>query len=446
MYSAFSNIFRIPELKKRVIFTLAMFVIYRIGSHIPIPTVDTALIGRMFDRMSQSAGGAFALVDIFSGGALRRVAIFALGIMPYISASIIMQLMGVVVPAIEKLQKEGAVGRKKITQYTRYLTVVLGAIQSSGMSLWLAKGKQWIELGSDTGAFLPGIPTILAQSLVILSLVTGTIFIMWLGEQITERGIGNGISLLITIGIVSRLPSAMVAIVQRFADLPAPQLTVQLIALSAFIVVVIAGVVQMTQAQRKIPVQYAKRVVGRRVYGGASTFLPLRVNQAGVIPIIFATALLSFPALIAGMFPQVSFLKSFSYNMTRGFWHLLIVVPLIILFTYFYTAITMNPKDVADNMKKYGGFIPGIRPGNKTSEYIDKSLSRLTLAGALFLSAIFILPKMMDIVFHLRIGFGGTALLIVVGVVLDTMKQIESHLLMRHYDGFMKGGKIKARR
>jgi preprotein translocase subunit SecY len=420
MIESFANIFKVPELKKRILFTALLLVVYRIGAHVPTPGIDASALASFFNQVGGTLLGFF---DLFSGGALRRLSIFALGIMPYISASIILQLLAVVVPYLERLSKEGEQGRKKITQYTRYGTVVLSAVQAMGIAIGLE------SMRSPAG------------DMVVLS--AGTAFIMWLGEQITERGIGNGISLIIFVGIVVRMPEAIINS-GRLISSGEMNLLIFL-GLIVVMVLVVAGTIVMTLGQRKIPVQYAKRVVGRRVYGGQTTHLPLRVNTAGVIPVIFASSIIMFPATIA-KFIHHPFMQAVANALSPAMpIYTMLYVASIIFFTYFYTAIVFNPVDVADNMKKYGGFIPGIRPGAKTAEYIDKILTRITLAGSIFLAAISVFPEFLIKWMNVPFYFGGTSLLIVVGVALDTVQQIESHLLMRHYEGFLKKGKLKGR-
>jgi preprotein translocase subunit SecY len=428
--SSLGNIARIPELKRRVIFTLLMLLVYRVGVHIPTPGVNTAVLKDWFERAAQTL---FGVVDMFTGGAMEHFSVFSLGIMPYISASIILQLLTVVVPHLERLSKEGEAGRKKITQYTRYGTVGLSLIQGMGISIGLAHAENMV--------YIP------KTSFIILSMITltaGTCFIMWLGEQITERGIGNGISLIIFAGIVARMPQALGNTVQlvKTGDMG----FLILLLLMVIMIGVIALIVFVETGQRRIPVQYAKRIVGRRVYGGQSTHLPLKVNTAGVIPPIFASSLIIFPATIA-QFLNVPFLTAMT-NWLRpatGVYEL-IYVGLIIFFCYFYTAVTFNPVDVAENMKKYGGYIPGIRPGKKTSQYIDKVLTRLTFGGAVYVSLVCVLPSILIARFNAPFYFGGTSLLIVVGVALDTIRQIETHMIQRHYEGFIRTGRIKGRR
>ncbi|TDA68615.1 MAG: preprotein translocase subunit SecY [Clostridia bacterium] len=420
MLETLLNAWRVPDLRRRVLFTFYMFVIFRVGAHVPVPGINPEALAQVMQ------GALFGFFDIVSGGALKRFTVFAMGIMPYINASIIMQLLTVVVPSLERMAKEGEDGRRKIVQYTRYGTVLLAFIQGIGMSLYL---------GRASGVLLhPGIGTYLSIAVI---LTAGTTFLMWLGEQITEKGIGNGISLLIFAGIVARLPAEFYSIYEFVRTGTVGILTA--IGFAIFAVAVVAAVVAMNEGQRRIPVQYSKRVVGRRVYGGQSTHIPLKVNQAGVIPVIFAMSILLFPSTIASWFPG----NALAQGIVRVFNvssvpYMVMYAALIIFFTYFYTAVTFNPQDVADNMRKYGGFIPGLRPGRPTAEYIDHVLSRLTLAGAIFLAAIAVLPTIVTGVTGLNVYFGGTSLLIVVGVALDTVRQMESQLLMRHYQGFMK--------
>ncbi len=434
------NIFKIEELRQRLLYTVGVLIVVRIGSHITLPGIDVNML--QASVASADTNNLFGLFDMFVGGAFSNAAIFALGIMPYITSSIILQLAGVVIPEIQKLQREGEEGRRKINQYTRIGTVIIAAFQSWGVS---------IKLLNQTA---PGGIPIVAESGILFSITTiilltaGTIFLMWLGEQITERGIGNGISLIIFIGIIARLPAAFWQEV-TLVRVGSRNIMVELIIL-VFLVGVIAAVILVTQGARRIPVQYAKRVVGRKVFGGTTQYIPLRVNTAGVMPIIFAQSLMFIPNTIAQFFPNTEFLiwvaRAFS---ERSFIYAGIYSIIIVFFSYFYTAIVFNPKDIADNMKKQGGFIPGIRPGSHTSEYIDNVLTRITLPGSLFLALIAILPTFVSNIFGVTglfaSFFGGTSLLIMVGVALDTLQQIESYLLMRHYDGFMKSGKIKGR-
>lgn len=441
MINAFQNIVKIPELKRRVIFTLALLAVYRIGVFIPTPGIDTGLMEQFFS--AQAKGSIFGLIDMFSGGALRRFSIFALGIMPYISASIILQLLTVVVPHLERLSKEGEAGRKKIVQYTRYGTVILSLIQGFGISI----GLRQMQVG---GAFVVSPEAgIWFHILTTITLTAGTAFIMWLGEQITERGVGNGISLIIFAGIVAEIPGSLTKVIAMMS-LGEMSLFMALFLLIVAVAVV-AAIIVVERGQRRIPVQYAKRVVGRRIYGGQSTHLPLRVNTSGVIPPIFASSVLMFPLTIA-QFITPDFreahpiVQTILDLMSPSHWvYNILYVALIIFFCYFYTAVTFNPVDVADNMKKYGGYIPGIRPGKPTAEFIDRVLTRITFGGALYLAAVCVLPQLLIAEFNVPFYFGGTSLLIVVGVALDTMAQIEAHMLTRHYEGFLKSGRLKAR-
>lgn len=435
MLQVFQNIFKIPELKRRIFITLGFLTVYRLGAHIPTPGVDAQVLTGIFES---AQGTVLGMVDLFTGGALKRLTVFALGIMPYISASIILQLLTVVVPYLERLAKEGEQGRKKITQYTRYGTVVLSAVQALGISIGLE------SMQGPAGAPVVPVPGWGFRLTTLVTLTAGTAFIMWLGEQITERGIGNGISLIIFAGIVTRLPSAVANTLQSVqrGDLA----LFSLIGLLIVMTLVVAAVILMQQGVRKIPVQYAKRVVGRRIYGGQSTHIPLKVNTAGVIPVIFASSIIVFPATVA-RFVDKPWMQAVAEQLSPG--HVLYTVlyaTLIIFFAYFYTAIVFNPTDLAENMKKYGGYIPGVRPGKRTAGYIDSVLTRITLSGAIFLALIAILPQFLTQALNVPFYFGGTALLIVVGVALDTMQQIESHLLTRHYEGFMKKGKLRGRR
>jgi len=430
--TAFQNIFKIAELKSRVLFTLALLAVYRIGAHIPTPGINGEELSKF---LAERGGALMGFFDMFSGGALSRVTIFALGIMPYISASIILQLLTVVIPAIGKMAKEGESGRKKIIRYTRYGTVVISAIQSFGIAVGLE--------GMAEGAFIQS-PGWSFRILTMITLTSGTAFIMWLGEQITERGIGNGISLIIFAGIVARFPNA---VIDTFRLVKAAEISIFFILLLVTLMIVVVGVIVfMERGQRKIPIQYAKRVVGRKVYGGQSTHLPLKINTSGVIPPIFASSIIMFPATIAG-FIAVPWVQSIAKQLSFGTTlYTILYVGMIFFFSYFYTAIIFNPVDIADNLKKYGGYIPGIRPGQKTSEYIYRVLTRLTFVGALYLAVICVLPEFLIKRFNVPFYFGGTSLLIVVGVALDTVSQIESHLLTRSYEGFLKKGRIKGRR
>jgi preprotein translocase subunit SecY len=438
---SFRNILKINELRQRILFTAGLLIVVRFGAHVTLPGVDANVLADVM--RSQTAGTLFGLYDLFVGGAFSNAAIFALGIMPYISASIIIQLLGAVVPYFQKLSKEGEEGRKKITQLTRYGTVVISLLQAWGVSVQLSSMSP-----AGTPIIPPEVQGIGFHLSTMIILTAGTVFMMWIGEQITERGIGNGISLIIFIGIIARLPHALLDEFQLVSQ-GARGLIIELILFGA-LAVVIAGIVLVTQATRRIPVQYAKRVVGRKVYGGVTQYIPMRVNTAGVMPIIFAQAIMFIPNTVLTFFPDSEFLEGISrYLNYTSIPYSIVYALMIIFFTYFYTAVAFNPKDVAETMQKQGGFIPGIRPGKNTSDFIDNILTKITLPGSIFLALVAILPA-----FMVRLGvtsnfasfFGGTSLLIIVGVALDTLQQIESHLLMRHYDGFMKSGKIRGRR
>jgi preprotein translocase subunit SecY len=440
--SGFWNIWKIPELRNRILFSAGILAVYRIGIFISTPGVDRAELGKAF---SQLGGTLFGIFNMFSGGAFEQASIFALGIMPYISSSIILQLLTVVIPTLERLQKEGESGRRKINQYTRYGTIVLSVVQGFGVANFLKSGA-----GGGLQVVDPAQTGTMFYFVTILTLTAGTVFIMWLGEQITERGIGNGISLIIFAGIVARFPEAVKETFTYIKNSLIEPLSALI--LLGVLLGVVAAIIFFEQAQRRIPVQYAKRLVGKRTYAGQSTHLPLKINTSGVIPPIFASSLLVFPATIANFVPG-GFLDKINdfFRMDAWFYNTSYVL-LIIFFCYFYTAVTFNPVDVADNMKKYGGYIPGIRPGKKTAEYIDRVLSRITFGGALYLSTICVLPTILinkfDAPQSLAYFFGGTSILIVVGVALDTVRQIESHLITRHYDGFAgaKGPRIRGRR
>lgn len=465
LLEAFRNIFRIPDLRNRVLFTLAMLAVYRIGAFIPTPGINTALIKEFIQR---SGGSVFSFIDLFSGGNFSRFSVFALGIMPYITASIILQLMTILFPYLERLQKEGELGRRKITQYTRYLTIVLSAIQSFSIALTLMKtGGE----GGQAMVYNPGTAFIL---MTMLTLTTGTAFIMWLGEQISERGIGNGMSLIIFAGIVVGLPSAIKDLSVKFMNRDwGPFTGLALLLLIVLMVGVIGFIVFVEGGQRRIPVQYAKRVVGRKVMGGQMTYLPLRVNAGGVIPPIFASSLLALPQTAAVIFEKKSeFFRDFGAQMAWGMpWYTVLYVSMIVFFAFFYVGIVFNPTELADNMRKYGGFIPGIRPGRNTSEHINRILTRLTFVGGCYLALVCLIPEWMiaGIKLHKLWGplgawfdvnaprwlleglgvtfyFGGTSLLIVVGVAMDTVQQIEAQLVMRHYEGFVKKGRLRSRR
>lgn len=439
MLQAFRNALKIPDLRKKIVYTILLLVVYRIGAHITIPGLDNRELLRFFEDLKK-ATPLIGLVDMFSGGAFEQMTIFALGIQPYISASIILQLLMVVVPYLEKLSKEGEAGRKKITQYTRYGTVVLSAIQALGISFGLENPR---SLGVSANLPIVLSPGLGFKLMTVVTLTAGTTFVMWLGEQITERGIGQGISLLIFAGIVVNIPGGIFNVLRGVFQTNTVNL-IELLLLIVVIVAVIMGTIYITLAARKIPVQYAKRVVGRKMYGGQMTYIPLRVNQAGVIPIIFAITLLSFPTTLAAFVPNRFVQAMVNFVNSTPIYQLGYAV-LIIFFTYFYTAVTTNPVQMAEDMRKYGGFIPGIRPGKNTAEYIERTLDRITLPGAFFLAAIAILPMILQRWLGVPIQFGGTPLLIVVGVALDTMNQVESHLLMRHYEGFLKKGRLRGR-
>jgi preprotein translocase subunit SecY len=463
MIDAVKNIFSIPDLRRRVVFTFLMLAVYRVGGHIPVPGVNFMALESLF---RQQGGGLLGFLDLFSGGNLRRLTIFALGIMPYISASIILQLLTVIWPYLEKLSKEGEVGRKKIVQYTRYGTVVLSLVQGLGIAYWV----EGLNRAGGGSPIVPH-PGWWFRMMTIITLTTGTAFIMWVGEQISERGIGNGISLIIYVGIVAGLPHAIGTLWQDMTTGALHPLAV--LVLLAGMVAVVGAIVFVERAQRKVPVQYARRVVGRRMYGGMQTHMPLRLNTGGVIPVIFASSLLAFPLTLmqwAGVQTKPGWSDIYRQLDYTAPLHSLLYLAGIVFFCYFYISIIFNPMDVADNMKKYGGFIPGIRPGRRTAEYLDTILTRLTFVGAIYLGLIALLPQLLisgmnvqvlpwiggtlDSVLPsfitqglgLKFFFGGTSLLIVVGVAMDTIQQVESQLIMRHYDGFLKGARIRGRR
>jgi len=448
MFNALVNAFKIPDLKKRLIITGALLAIYRVGCYIPTPGIDGAALAEFFTRIAKTQGGTiFGIINMFSGGAMERLTIFALGIMPYISSSIIMQLLTAVIPALEKIAKEGKAGYEKINQFTRYGTVALSIVQSFFIALWLENPARFEGLRI---VMQPGWGF---RILTVLTLTTGTIFIMWLGEQIQERGIGNGISLVITAGIISRIPAAFHQLFVLISPFKPSLRQIQpftLLIMAALLVIVVFSVIMITQGQRKIPVQYARRVVGRKIYGGQSTYIPLKVDTSGVIAIIFAQSIILFPATLASFIPNPAF-QRLAENLLRGqLLYTAVYALLIIFFCYFYTAIVFNPLDLSENMKKYGGFIPGIRPGQPTAEYLDFVMTRITLAGASFIAIIAIFPDFLmatlKVPYLVASFFGGTGILIIVGVMLDTLKQIESHLLTHHYEGFIKGSHIKGRR
>ncbi len=435
MLDTFQNIFKIPELKKRVLFALGMLAVYRIGCHIPTPGIDGQALAHFF---KQAQGTLLGMFDMFSGGALEKLTVFALGIMPYISSSIIFQLLTVVVPAIDKLSKEGEAGRKKIVQYTRYGTIVLSVVQAMGISIGLE------SMRGPAGELVVPSPGWGFRLMTIITLTAGTAFIMWLGEQMSEKGIGNGISLIIFAGIVCRIPSAIGTSI-RLLSVGQLSLFVLLFVLLVMFAV-IAVIVFVERAQRRMPIHYAKRVVGLKTYGAQTSHLPLKINMSGVIPPIFASSIIMFPATIAN-FINVPWVQRAAKSLSPGNWaYEIFYVAFIVFFCYFYTAVTFNPIDVAENIKKHGGYIPGIRPGKETSEYLDKVLTKLTFVGAIYISAVCVLPSLLIGKFNLPFYFGGTALLIAVGVGMDTVAQIESHLITRSYEGFMKGVRIRGRR
>jgi preprotein translocase subunit SecY len=446
MLQALSNIFKIQDLKRKVLVTLGLIAVYRIGSFIPTPGIDAQALAQFFERIAKGQGGTIlSIMNMFSGGALEKLTIFALGIMPYISSSIIIQLLTAVIPALEKLSKEGKAGYRKINQYTRYATVGLSLIQSYFIALWLEHPGRLLE---DISIVIN--PGLSFRFITVFTLTTGTIFIMWLGEQIQERGIGNGISLIIAAGIISSIPAA----IQQLVILVSPKTRqihpFALVVMAVLLVAVVLFVTLITQAQRKIPVQYARRVVGRKVFGGQSTYIPLKVDTSGVIAIIFAQSIIMFPATMAAFIPNPAFQKFANVLMHGHIIYTIVYALLIIFFCYFYTAIVFNPQDISDNMKKYGGFIPGIRPGRPTTDFLDFVMTRITLAGALFIAFIAIFPDFimawLKVPYLVASFLGGTGILITVGVMLDTIKQIESQLLMHHYEGFIKGGRIHGRR
>ncbi|MBL7108598.1 MAG: preprotein translocase subunit SecY [Candidatus Cloacimonetes bacterium] len=436
MLASIKNVFKIPDLKKKILYTLGILIIYRLGSHIPTPGINTIALGEFFKNQQ---GTLFGMYDLFVGGNLSKATIFALGIMPYITSSILMQLLGAIIPYFERLKKMGADGQKKLTQYTRYGTVIIGSFNALGITVFLE------SITTQSGVSVVPNPGLGFKLLTILTFVTGTIFIMWLGENITEKGIGNGISLIIFIGIIARYPAGFIKMFNMTAS-GVLSIFVTILIL-AFMVFTTGAVIVITEALRKIPVQYAKRVIGRKIYGGQSTHIPLRVNSAGVIPIIFAQSVLMFPQTITTFFRDSEFMNTVSTWLSPGaFLHTSMFIILIVFFAYFYTAIVLNPVEIADNMKKNGGFIPGRKPGKKTAEYINSVIARITLPGAIFFAIIAVLPTFLMQYARVPFYFGGTGLIIIVGVALDTLQQIESHLVMRHYDGFMKKGKLRGRR
>ncbi len=435
MLGGFKNTASVPELRRRLIFTFLMLAVYRVGVQIPTPGINGEALSAFF---AKNAGTLFGMFNMFSGGALENFSIFALGIMPYISASIIIQLLTVVIPQLEALSKEGEAGRHKITQYTRYGTVGLSLIQS----MFISTGLEGMSgPGGEAIVIVPGWQF---KIMTMITLTAGTAFIMWLGEQMTERGLGNGISLIIFAGIVARMPAAVGNTIQMVSA--GEMNALFLIFLLVLMVIVIGVIIFFETAQRRIPIQYAKRVVGRKVYGGQSSHLPLKINVAGVIPPIFASSIMMFPATIGGLI-QIDWIQRISAQLNPGtIYYYILFVAFIVFFCFFYTAVTFNPVDVAENLKKHGGFIPGIRPGKKTADFIDKALTRLTVIGAIYVSVVCVLPTVLISRYNVPFYFGGTALLIVVGVAIDTISQIESHMVMRNYEGFMKKGRIKGRR
>lgn len=438
MINTIANVFRVPDLKKKILFTALFLVLYRLGSFIPTPGINATALKGFFAAAQSGGNNLFGLLDLFVGGNFERASVFALGIMPYITASIVIQLLGSIIPYFEKLRKEGADGQKKMNQITRYGTVGIAAFNAIAIATWLS------SLSSGGTAVVP-YPNILFFLTCIITLITGTMIVMWIGEQITERGIGNGISLIIFAGIIARYPHGFINMYKLVAN---GSLNIfKALAAIVVMVAVTTAVILVTEATRKIPVQYAKRIVGRKVYGGQSTFIPLRVNTAGVIPIIFAQSVLMFPATIAAVVGQNGgFWETMKVWLSPGaFLYTVLYVSLIIFFAYFYTAIVLNPTEMAENMVKYGGHIPGKKPGKKTAEYINNVLVRITLPGAIFFALVALLPEILSAKFDLPFYFGGTGLIIVVGVALDTLQQIESHLVMRHYDGFMRKGKLRGR-
>jgi len=448
MFQAFVNAFKIPELRKRILFTLGLIFICRLLALVPSPGVDMAALEQVINQLAKSAGGGvMGMIDMFSGGALARCAVGALGIMPYISASIIIQLMTAVIPQLERLAREGDTGRMKITQYTRYLTLIICLVQGLALAITLEHG-----FGVQGGADI--VPENVRgwgfRFVTMLTTTTGTMLMMWLGEQITERGIGNGISIIITVNIVSRLPAAIGQGIQRYSNIGGPPTSgpFELIFLFALLFLVTAGTVALTQAQRKIPIHTTRRVVGKKVYGGQNTYMPLRINYSGVMPIIFGSAILMFPVIVLNKIPATRHIAAL---LGRGEpLYLVIFATLIIFFSFFWVATQFNPIQIADDLKRNGGYVPGIRPGRPTAEFLDNTMTRLTLVGSIFLTIIAVLPMLLthslSIPFAISRFMGGTSLLIIVGVTLDTMRQIESHLVMRHYDGFLKKGRIQGRR
>jgi preprotein translocase subunit SecY len=458
MFAAFINSWKIPELRKRILFTLGIVAIVRVGAAIPCPGVDPSELVRYIDQVQAKAGstgGIMGMADLFTGGALQNCAVFALGIMPYIMSSIFMQLLTAVIPSLERLKQEGETGRAKLVQYSRYMTVMICIFQSAALAAAIQSPNTLARMFNGFQGTLvanPGIPFVV---LTVITITSGSLLVMWLGEQITERGIGNGASIIITVGIVDRLPTAIVQAWQLMfqkADaagsvLPGPMMVLLLLAMMVFVT---TGIIAVTQAQRKIPVQYAKRIVGQKMMGGGSTFMPLRVNYSGVMPIIFASSILQFPQWLFSMSRFTVFQRMSRALMEGEAVYLVIYGLMILFFSYFWVLTQFNPLQIADDLKKYGGYVPGIRPGRPTAEHLDHVMTRITLAGAVFLTVVAVIPYILRHNLHLPYYtasfFGGTSMLIVVGVLLDTMRQVESHLLMRHYDGFLRKGKLRGRR
>jgi preprotein translocase subunit SecY len=447
---SWSNIGKIPELQRRMLYTVGILAAYRVGVHIPVPGVNLQALSAFFQQQQQAGGTLFGLLNTFTGGGFNRMSVFALGIMPYITASIILDLLTVVFPYLDKLKKEGEVGRKKITQYTRYFTIVLSAVQSVALASWVE--SLTVGGGGGMGAVkVVSNPGLVFVIMTVITMTAGTALIMWLGEQITERGIGNGISLIIFAGIVARIPAGIYQVLEQFGT--GEQNIFTLVAIVVGMVAVVAAIVLVERAQRRISVQYPARIVGRKMSKGVKTHLPLKVNTAGVIPPIFASSLLMFPSSFLGMIGQKSAESNWAQLLNSmlnpsGWQYNTIYGILIIFFTYFYTAVQFNPIDVADNLKKHGGYIPGVRPGQNTADYIDRILTRITLGGSLYLVAVCVLPSIFIGTVNVPFYYGGTSLLIVVGVAMDTASQMEAHLIARHYDGFLgaKGPRMKGRR
>lgn len=439
LIDSIKNVFKIPDLKRKILFTAFILIIYRLGSFIPTPGIDPSILKEFLSSQSSGGGNLFGLFDLFVGGNFQRASVFALGIMPYITSSIVIQLLGGVIPYFEKLKKEGAEGQKKITQITRYGTVIIAAFNSITIALFLQSIK------NDSGVSAVAHPGLGFIFTTMVTLITGTVFIMWLGEQISEKGIGNGISLIIFAGIIARYPKGFWDMF-KMVQAQAMSIFTALLVLAAMVLVT-AGVILITEATRKIPVQYAKRIIGRKVYGGQSTHIPLKVNSAGVIPIIFAQSIIMFPRTIASFFKDSDIMQTMVMWLSPGeSLYTIIYMGLIIFFAYFYTAMVMNPVEMAENMKKYGGFVPGRSPGKSTADYINRVITRITLPGAVAFAIIAVLPQFLQKWTNIPFYFGGTGLIIVVGVALDTLTQIESHMTMRHYKGFMRKGKLRGRR